>query len=228
MKKILIATNILLFGITMLLLFYWRSPFIKGDNTSVKDDKTSSGCMASRCMEPRGPAKGRISVSTARQISQDYKRDESKGFIWSSTGRTSQEDACSIWFGLETIKRYIWEIESAACGANCTDTLGIRIYYARYPKDLESFPEFAGLDPSYANRHTLFMVPTYWDGAAERYIDFNPAAGCRASFDRPLLKKTAPSMIYMPSSEDPSAQNHGGLAPPPDGVTSGTFPTSSF
>lgn len=220
MKKILIASNIVLLGIILILLFYRKSSFIKGSYSS-------SACASSKCMTPAGPAKGRISSGTARMISQQYKSDQGKSFIWSPGGRTNQEDACSVWFGLETIKRFIWEIESASCGNNCTDTLGIRIYYARYPENLSSVTEFADLNPAYANRHTLFMVPTYWDEASRQYIDFNPASGCRGSFDGPSLIKSLPSMIYMPSSEEQTTQNHGGLAPPPDGVNSGTFPTTT-
>ena len=99
--------------------------------------------------------------------------------------KTQFNDATSIWFNLDTIKRFIWEIENAVCKKNCMNNndnpnLGIRIYYARYPEKMGNqnpmFSQIAGLDARFEKMHTLFMIPTYdkLNGTLIEHTDFDP------------------------------------------------------
>ncbi len=119
-------------------------------------------------------------------------------------------DANSIWFPLDDIKNFILTIQKDTCGKNCNDTLGIRIYYARYPQQIDPVanPDLAGLPPTYVNKHTLFMVPTY--NINGEHIDFNPldtnAKGCKKTLINPDASNIAIRAF--------SAKNHGELCPP--------------
>ncbi|MGU3377221.1 hypothetical protein [Chryseobacterium sp. M5A1_1a] len=74
------------------------------------------------------------------------------------------EDAHSIWFDLPKLKSFIALIENEASKINpeCSEEdLGIRFYYAAYPKVenwdiMENHP----VPQEYAERHTLVMIPT--------------------------------------------------------------------
>ncbi|TZF92546.1 hypothetical protein FW781_21155 [Chryseobacterium panacisoli] len=91
------------------------------------------------------------------------------------------EDAHSIWFDLPKLKNFIAKIEEEAAKVNPTaseEDLGIRFYYATYPKTenwsmMDSHP----VPIEYAGRHTLVMVPTLKkaDETGELIdYDFNP------------------------------------------------------
>lgn len=91
-------------------------------------------------------------------------------------------DARSIWFDLETLKEFLYQIEhnvnkNPAQGRD--KKLGVRIYYAAYPdnskmRDLaatQTDPNFS-YNPAYEKKHTLVMIPTIEkDG---KNYDFNP------------------------------------------------------
>ncbi|MCZ8196146.1 MAG: hypothetical protein O9267_00900 [Flavobacterium sp.] len=91
-------------------------------------------------------------------------------------------DARSIWFDLETLKEFLYQIEHNV-NKNPTQgrdkELGVRIYYAAYPdntkmRDLaatQTDPNFS-YNPAYEKKHTLVMIPTIEkDG---KNYDFNP------------------------------------------------------
>ena len=127
------------------------------------------------------------------------------------------EDSKSIWFSLDSIKRFIWEIETNMCKNQCITQvnkheLGIRLYYARYPlayKRVSPFKQLLSLNPSYQNLHTIFMVPTYNENGVD--WDFDPrlrtAKNCR-----PSIENGTQALIFAPLNT--SAQNHGSLCPP--------------
>ncbi|CAI8934665.1 hypothetical protein [Chryseobacterium sp. IT-36CA2] len=74
------------------------------------------------------------------------------------------DDAHSIWFDLPKLKNFIAKIEEEAAKVNpdtSAEDLGIRFYYATYPKQenwsvMDSHP----VPVEYAGRHTLVMIPT--------------------------------------------------------------------
>ncbi|CAM4087690.1 MULTISPECIES: hypothetical protein [Flavobacterium] len=99
----------------------------------------------------------------------------------------TNNDAHSIWFDLETVKRFVYHIErtskkTAAPYGKIIDSkdLGIRIYYATYPEAKTWESQFKDLvlflkDPlqkQYGNLHTLVMIPTI--KVENRMVDFNP------------------------------------------------------
>lgn len=86
-------------------------------------------------------------------------------------------DAESVVFDLNTLKKFIYHIEVNAKKMDetvNTESLGIRIYYAAYPKgsakednpsglmtEFQSqFPSFESSPIDYSGKHTLIMVPT--------------------------------------------------------------------
>jgi hypothetical protein len=91
------------------------------------------------------------------------------------------EDAHSIWFDLPKLKNFIAKIEEEAAKVNpatSTEDLGIRFYYATYPKQenwsiMDSHP----VPAEYAGRHTLVMIPTLKKASETGELidyDFNP------------------------------------------------------
>ncbi|MEO8769716.1 MAG: hypothetical protein ABI402_06520 [Ferruginibacter sp.] len=134
---------------------------------------------------------------------------------------TNQDDAHSVWLDLDSLKRFIWEVESRSCGVNCKDSkakLGIRIYYGRYPAtgvNAGTNTDLSVLSEEYENRHTVFMVPTYSFNGNEP-TDYN-------AFDTFNIKKCTYPEIFAGDTMlvlsggltgRQTAQNHGGLCPP--------------
>lgn len=173
MKKLLIASNILFLGI---ILYQACSP--------ARSIVTAATCPP--CKSYAGVPFSGLTTSTALMISSNYKT-MNQPLLALQHGTV--QDANSIWFSLETLKNFIWNIEDAACQNGCNTNslnLGIRIYYARYPDDdsMNSIPDLQPLPhntqtnavpDSYAGHHTIFMVPTFQDATDLRIQwDFDP------------------------------------------------------
>lgn len=127
----------------------------------------------------------------------------------------SASETRSVWFNLDTLKKFIFQIEKKTCNT-CTGNLGIRIYYGRYPTITtpvsNPFADLNGLDVSYTNIHTLFMVPTI-DKPDGYHYDFDPAVSCNPY----EYKKMDTTGIYPPGGTTVTAlmaQNHGDACPP--------------
>ncbi|WP_347219491.1 hypothetical protein [Chryseobacterium sp.] len=121
-------------------------------------------------------------------------------------------DANSIWFDLSKLKNFINQLEDEARKINpeCTqEDLGIRFYYAAYPK-IENWDTLGNhpVPQEYSERHTLVMVPTLKkeneDGEV-LHFDFNS-----------LLKKKTSLALSARDSKPPKGigQNLGTLSPP--------------
>ncbi|HMU09956.1 MAG TPA: hypothetical protein PKC54_08130 [Ferruginibacter sp.] len=237
MKKILIATNLLLLTVTL---------FMACDNSRT----TESATTATGGTETRAAAGpdvseemyGLLDDSLAVLMSEAYRDDNRKSKV---TGSNGELDARSIWFDLETIKLFIAKIEASVAGAEKCDSfkLGIRMYYAKYPEG-EEFNKYSEalsqLGPGIAGKHTLFMTPTYYNNGEN--IDFNfEEVGddrCKPIPYSKLLrmnnrahksglfigrKKPAPIADPRETGQSTHTVNHGGLMPPP--ASGGTFPT---
>ncbi len=164
MKKILIATNVLMFS--LLLLAYKE----KGDAN------TDSGNNA-----PPVNYKLGIPPQLAKQMLSNY-----KGSIWNQRKIKNQNflDARSVWFSIGKIKAFIADIEAKAAAKGCmasSDELGIRIYYCVYPEaDANWKSNFKGyfgdhkLPATYGELHTVLMVPTIWNPSDSFHYDFDP------------------------------------------------------
>ncbi|WP_438424309.1 hypothetical protein [Aquimarina macrocephali] len=148
------------------------------------------------------------------------------------------DDARAIWFDLETLKKFIYHIESVTIENNSSkskEDLGIRIYYASYPsKDTwENTPKYHGYLNGYMNhpetmqyeiKHTLVMIPTIKIDNID--VDFNPLD--TITYNHGLQD----TIKYGSTSEFPTfglnlmprlkpngggsilGRNHGGLFPP--------------
>ncbi|WP_156131466.1 hypothetical protein [Pedobacter kyungheensis] len=137
------------------------------------------------------------------------------------------KDAHSVSFGLKTLKKFVGDIEFYAkkVDPRITDgALGVRFYYAAYPKENEwsGFENEIGKD--YAQRHTLIMIPTLKKKASNgSYLDydFNPLD--RSTFPLKERSKEQPVTLMAMSSDtsggqtrEVMAQNHGQTIPPAD------------
>ncbi|ASK31770.1 hypothetical protein CEY12_17360 [Chryseobacterium sp. T16E-39] len=127
-------------------------------------------------------------------------------------------DAHSIWFDLPKLKKFISTLEEEAKKVNPTTTendLGIRFYYAAYPKaENWEIMENHTVPKEYAERHTLVMVPTMKKQDEKGHFldyDFNPNSNGQA------IAMALKSRSAEPTEEEGLAQNHGNLIPP-DGV----------
>lgn len=138
-------------------------------------------------------------------------------------------DATSVWFRLEDLKRFIWEIESKVCAwqDSCPNLngsqLGVRIYYARYSPtgkfDQSTGRYLADLPDSVENQHTVFMVPTF-DAKNNNpllpasHIDFNLNGGPNNGFCQQKSKSNEGPAFRAYSVLIPTGKNHGDLCPP--------------
>lgn len=151
-------------------------------------------------------------------------------------------DAHSVWFDLETLKNFIYQIEIKAKKNNKSipsSDLGVRFYYATYPKsstwnlnehsdliDFRSNPETL----KYEFKHTLVMIPTIKriDSIGEELnYDFNPIDSRTYTKTLDSLNPYAkPVLVDVPGVNplnnfnrtaaltNTSGQNHGSLIPP--------------
>lgn len=128
------------------------------------------------------------------------------------------QDAHSIWFDLPKLKNFIAKIEEEAAKVNpdtSAEDLGIRFYYATYPKQenwsiMDSHP----VPAEYAGKHTLVMIPTLKkaDEAGELIdYDFNPFKNT----DGKTLALNARSAKGIEEDDDTGlGENNGQLTPP--------------
>ncbi len=135
-----------------------------------------------------------------------------------NAGTGDVDDARAIWFSLDRLKGFISEIERSTCGGKCEQplTLGIRMYYGRYPyPDPKQFADLKNIPDSFENRHTVFMIPTFDKNGY--HIDFDPRtfniekACTPGELDAPLA---GTYFGYSPLL-DQHSMNHGELIPPP-------------
>jgi hypothetical protein len=138
-------------------------------------------------------------------------------------------DAHSVSFGLKTLKKFIADIEYQTKKRNPgigIGALGVRFYYAAYPKESEWDENEKTVGKDYAHKHTLLMIPTLKkkisNGSCQDY-DFNPLD--KASYfinEREIERPVAMMAMDATSSDGQSrqvmAQNHGQLIPPAEAV----------
>ncbi len=182
--------------------------------------------------------KNMLDARLALQISNAYLADSTKAKI----GGTGQADATSVWYSLEELKKYIWQLEDTMMKQGCDPAklnLGFHVYFAKYP-DSSKIKDY-DVDPSYAGHQTVFFVPTYTNDKAK--IDFNPwNVGNDKNAPTPLskllgdnrtgdvlnFKRAAAGAGGYGNGGDGGAGgvfNHGDLAPPPSGT--GIFPSDN-
>lgn len=247
MKKILIATNLLILSIVLVMSCQTTTTEKKSVDLQMVE-KGLSDCMPNglRVDYDTFYDGGSMDAMLAKALSESFAADPGKSYVNGGSpfaGRSRIQDTRSIWFDLRRLKNLIYTIENSVCEKDCDKPirLGVRIYLAKYPsitgpaaKDahLKLIPEI------YQNRLTAFMVGTF-DNAKGKHIDFDPMNvgpnKCKPITFARLLdslggrKELSVNGLRLPKSalfklEDTTAMNQGDLMPPPSGY--GTFPTS--
>jgi hypothetical protein len=229
MKKLLIATNVLMAG---LLIFQACNTATDKRTYPDRNPSTGSYCADTSCYSNAvGALRGMISYATAKKICDNYGNDINKKYIYLNGVNTKMEDSRSVWLDLEKLKNFIAYIEKSACAAGCNKRntqLGVRVYFAKYPSEatILSTPDLKnGVRPDFANHATLFLSPTYYDATRRRHIDFDPAAVKGNCTFPPIdsIKGRVWSLVGDGTTNTTGdQQNHGDLKPPPDGT--GAFP----
>jgi hypothetical protein len=207
MKKILIATNVLLLLIIIGLLYFcfYKTPVAPAIGTASCPDKF---CRDFSTVSYSGLLESRF----ADTIAYYYHKDLNKSKITKDGLASDEDDARSVWFSFTTIKKFLYEVEKVNCEQHCDDSLGLRIYFGKYPDvSSDAFWHETGMESKkteYANHHTLFMVPTYFRGGI--HYDFNPFGGeCRYPLRIANTKQKFSQDILFGEQ-----QNHGSLIPP--------------
>lgn len=225
MKTFLALSN----GILLLIILFLACDRKGGRPVSLQGDS----CLTNACNKLINSVvlgeEEKISWSLAKYMADSYAADNGKKFINDGSRITKMEDALSVTFSVEKLKLLIWQIEQKTCRRGCDTSyrLGIRFYYAKYPSVVgpsSPYTDLRNLPAEYANKHTLFMTAAYLKN--DRWFDFDPFGrnGCPGA-------GPADSSRYMfftvtPGTSTPGDQdNHGGIAPPPDGVT---FPITEY
>lgn len=170
MKKLLIITNVI-----------WVSIFCFIACDPEEEKPTTDSCNTIRSNYNGVQTSGRISPIEANIMADEYYKynyQAPNGRLSLYTGIKDKDlDARSVWFSLETLKQFLWEIESksATCKGCETLNLGVRIYYGVYPEP--SDPNDTTFQAKEKKKHSVFMVPTYAKRDANKVLrdyDFNP------------------------------------------------------
>jgi hypothetical protein len=220
MKLFLILTNIATVGVIAFLYF-------NGNIGSTNSRAAKCNTCTNICADYSGKGITKYDISVLEKMSYYYKN---------TTG--SKTASSNIWFSLDTLKRFIWNIEKGTCGLKCDNNenfnaqLGIRIYFARYPDAvyMKNQPDLINVDPNFADQQTLFMIPTFDSIGSNKvtHIDFDPSNigtfnSQNCIFRRidgtsgPVTAMGFNSTLPPPPVGGPTsttAQNHGGLCPP--------------
>jgi hypothetical protein len=205
-NKILLAVTVL--SISSTLFFAYRYFSIK--NTGIIQDPISkTRCAACSEYNNTGLPASKLKMNLVKTMAYSYQNP------------ISPSETRSVWFSIETIKSFIYNIEHNACG--CTGNLGLRIYYGRYPSPTlwNNFGNDLGtVQSSYAGIHTVFMVPTI--NVAGKNHDFDPAdvsMRCNPGYNSSYGIAKDTTLAFQLNSGSGSitalmAQNHGDACPP--------------
>ena len=214
-KKFLIVVIVVLvaaFG-----LYVFKYPPIKRDrDTHAKQMVTlkSGG-------KDEGPSK--LSMNLIEEMVQNYRNTQLLS-IEDAPKNSVKNDAHSILFDLDTLKKFIFDIEKGVniVEPNANPKLAIRMYYAAYPLNSKwSEPAYKNLQnllgdqitKLYERKHTLIMIPVIKNNKGI-FADFNP-------YDKntyqgfPKRSKVGMQTLrnYTDTAEIPGL-NHGQLIPP--------------
>lgn len=141
----------------------------------------------------------RMNSNVLKMMSANYRYGQTPA----GSSQNPGTDATSAWFSLNTLKRFLWQIESEVCKKSGTcrlsDSLGVRFYYARYPDNTPvpgtngtplwtQYTDLRSVPNQYRKQHTFFMVPTFDMNGA--HWDFDP-------FTVSFTKKCIPSQTLF-------------------------------
>jgi hypothetical protein len=168
-----------------------------------------------------GPSK--LSMSLIEEMVQNYRHTQLLS-IENAAKNSVKNDSHSILFDLDTLKKFISDIEKGVriVEPNANPKLAIRMYYAAYPLNAKwNEPAYKNLQnllgdqitKLYERKHTLIMIPVIKNNKGV-FADFNP-------YDKdtyqgfPKRSKTGMQTLrnYTDTAEIPGL-NHGQLIPP--------------
>jgi hypothetical protein len=231
MKKIFLIVNVC-FVITLVLFAC--------HNRRIGAGTSDAACLRMHAKDYSGKLLEKyLDVRLAKEITDLYYRDKEKSYISNGGPNNGLEDAKAIWFSLDDLKHYIWQIEDTLCKQGCDINkldLGLHVYFAKYPGQ-DRIKEF-DVDPKYADHQTVFFTATYRGN--KNNIDFDPfhpgSDKCRPTPLAEYLKRASNAFknssgkqsIFMGpdgfTDDGAGVFNHGGLRPPPAGE--GGFPSN--
>ncbi len=173
MKKALIVTNVL----TLVLLYMSSFTATKKETPVITNGPNCDDIVMNY---QNSPISG-IALSTAQTMATNYQGRFSNTCI-TPYFKLNHKNSKSVWFSLERLKSFIWEIESRMCNKNCKsdkpDSLGVRIYFGAYPNfnalSAAARKDYNVLPGSYIKYNSVFFVPTYYDSKNNINIDFDP------------------------------------------------------
>ncbi len=134
------------------------------------------------CMDYDSIAPPTLTTNMVKSMVFQYK-DAQLNNIQTAATNAVPKDARAIWFDLETLKQFLYQIEQKTAQHPteiANKKLGVRIYYAAYPEKQimsnlaqhQTDPNFS-YNEEYEKLHTLVMIPTITGAGNENY-DFNP------------------------------------------------------
>lgn len=215
--------------------------FCKKKHHDGDDDGTRS--LTSICMDYDTEPAPVLTTELVKTMVTTY-RGSQLNSIQTAPTNAVPKDAQSIWFDLETLKKFLYHLEhnvdkNATAGTRAS--LGVRIYYAAYPEKnilqrmmLSQVDTTYTIPANYEKLHTLVMIPTISYTAGEN-LDFNPLdVATYNGFVNMKIEKNNPrnSATYStlslgtfsgntthvgtgtPTPQQINARNHGGLCPP--------------
>lgn len=221
---LLLAITIIAFGI-----YIYKFPPTKPTTPSEPGN--------SICMNYADEKTSELSRALVHEMVHGYRKNQ----LAKINAGSELNDAHSIWFDLETLKKFIYHLEISAQNNDVSSKeLGLRIYYSRYPLAntwSSTYPDLVGhVDPAYQEHHTLVMIPTIKKNGKKGMInmDFNPKV--KETYENgldkiegdidPKIRIPALSGIDKTVNDGSSnlktatkarsivAQNHGSLFPP--------------
>jgi hypothetical protein len=232
MKKLLIITN--LFWVFVFILSW--SKFQCSSLYTGNTEDCNNFCYNYSNVPFQG-----LTVNAARKMSENY-----QSMYQARIGNVPQFDSNnkivmanneskSVWFPIDTLKNFIYQIEKSVCNLNCNlinkNKLGVRIYFAKYPSTTDS--DFPTLPQPYYNSKTLFMVPTYFDNTISGNVDFDPRWSMKNDSKQcapksidvispkradvklpPPISGASYFLILAPNSDSNGNQNHQQICPP--------------
>ncbi len=162
-----------------------------------------------------------LRMSLIEEMVANYRQNQLLS-IENASKNAVKEDSHSILFDLDTLKKFINDIEKGVKETQPTadSKLAIRMYYAAYPSKLKwNEPGYQSLSrllddnitSLYERKHTLIMIPVIKTDKGI-FADFNP-------FDKSTYQgfpKRAAGMQFLRSADTTEipALNHGQLIPP--------------
>jgi hypothetical protein len=171
----------------------------------------------------RGSQSNTLKYQLVKNMIDNYRTNQLNS-IQNSNINAVENDAQAIWFDIETLKKFIADVESQTQNnSNMTvNNLGIRFYYAAYPElnrwGTSGYEELSDLlnDPVtqlYEKKHTLIMIPTINVEGIDK--DFNPMdKNTYEGFNSTINNSNYQIMSVSNSTLSTTAKNHGVLFPP--------------